>query len=131
MSEKQFESFLVSHLKGWLAQRLKSGDRFQFRSTDPENTVRLLVALHDASDGTFQDEGTSLSYLDVNGIQVLIAGHADEKSVAEGCYTDNYLAKLRDRVVEDKRALIMVHNSSLDTITNSTFDLAHSGAIWS
>lgn len=131
MSEKQFESFLVSHLKGWLAQRLKSGDRFQFRSTDPENTVRLLKALHDASDGTVQDEGTSLSYLDVYGIQVLIAGHADEKSVAEGCYTDNYLAKLRDRVVEDKRALIMVHNSSLDTITNSTFDLAHPGAIWS
>lgn len=131
MSEKQFESFLVSHLKGWLAQRLKSGDRFQFRSTDPENTVRLLAALHDAADGSVQDEGTSLSYLDVNGIQVLIAGHADERSVEEGCYTDNYLAKLRDRVVEDKRALIMVHNSSLDTITNSTFDLAHSGAIWS
>ena len=62
---------------------------------------------------------------------MLIAGHADDKSVAEGCYTDNYLAKLRDRVVEDKRALIMVHNSSLDTITNSTLDLAHSGAIWS
>ena len=54
MSEKQFESFLVSHLKGWLAQRLKSGDRFQFRSTDPENTVRLLAALRDASDGTVQ-----------------------------------------------------------------------------
>ncbi|UTW49822.1 DNA phosphorothioation-dependent restriction protein DptH [Bacterioplanoides sp. SCSIO 12839] len=131
MSEKQFEGFLVRHLKDWLTSRLKPGDRFQFRSTDPDNTVRLLSALHDSADGTVDDEGTSLSYLDVNDIQLLIAGHAEEKSVEQGCYTDNYLAKLRDRVVDDRRALIMVHNSSLDTITNSTFDLAHTGAIWS
>ena len=131
MFEKQFEGFLVRHLKAWLSSRLKPGDRFQFRSTDPDNTVRLLSALRDTSDGIVDDEGTNLSYLEVNGIQVLIAGHAEEKSVTEGCYTDNYLAKLRDRVVDDKRALVMIHNSSLDTITNSTFDLAHSGAVWS
>ncbi|EAT12955.1 DNA phosphorothioation-dependent restriction protein DptH [Bermanella marisrubri] len=131
MSEKQFEGFLVRHLKDWLAVRLKPGDRFQFRSTDADNTVRLLSALRDAADGVVNDEGTELSYLDVNGIKLLIAGHAEEKSINEGCYTDNYLAKLRDRVVDDQRALIMVHNSSLDTITNSTLDLARSGAIWS
>ncbi|ABC33661.1 conserved hypothetical protein [Hahella chejuensis KCTC 2396] len=131
MSEKQFEGFLVNHLKTWLAERLKPGDRFQFRSTDPVNTVRLLAALRDASDGSVQDEETPLSYLNVNGIQVLIAGHAEERKVEYGCYTDNYLAKLRDGVVDDDCALIMVHNSTLDTITNSTFDLAQTGAIWS
>ncbi|WP_345427369.1 DNA phosphorothioation-dependent restriction protein DptH [Halioxenophilus aromaticivorans] len=131
MSEKQFEGFLVNHLKTWLSERLKPGDRFQFRSTDPENTVRLLAALRDAADGAVQDEETPLSYLNINGIQVLIAGHAEERSVEDGCYTDNYLAKLRDSVVDDERALIMVHNSALDTITNSTFDLAQAGAIWS
>ncbi|MGJ3254914.1 MAG: DNA phosphorothioation-dependent restriction protein DptH [Alcanivorax sp.] len=131
MSEKQFEGFLVSHLKTWLAERIKPGDRFQFRSTDPENTVRLLAALRDAADGFVQDEETLLSYLNVNGIQVLIAGHAEEKMVEEGCYSDNYLAKLRDAVVDHERALVMVHNSALDTITNSTFDLAQQGAIWS
>jgi DNA phosphorothioation-dependent restriction protein DptH len=131
MSEKQFEAFLVNHLKGWLASRIKAGDRYQFRSTDPDNTVRLLAALNEAADGMVPDADISLSYLDVNGIQVLIAGHAEGKSVVEGCYTENYLAKLRDGVVDNKRALIMVHNSALDTITNSTFDLAQQGAIWS
>lgn len=131
MSEKQFEGFLVNHFKTWLAERINPGDRFQFRSTDPENTVRLLAALRDAADGFIQDEETLLGYLKVNGIQVVIAGHAEEKSVKEGCYSDNYLAKLRDAVVDHERALIMVHNSALDTITNSTFDLAKQGAIWS
>lgn len=131
MSEKQFEGFLVDHLKQWLAIRIKAGDRFQFRSTDSENTVRLLTALHRAADGTIQDGDTTLYYLDTNGIQVLIAGHAEGKTVQDGCYTENYLAKLRDGVVDDNRALVMVHNSALDTITNSTFDLAVTGAIWS
>ncbi|WP_349618330.1 DNA phosphorothioation-dependent restriction protein DptH [Azotobacter salinestris] len=131
MSEKQFETFLTEHLRDWLKERIKPGDRFQFRSTDPENTVKLLTALRNAADGFFQDQDHTLSYLLINGIPLLIAGHADGKSVTDGCYTDNYVAKLRDDVVDQSKCLLMIHNSALDTITNSTFDLAQKDAVWS
>lgn len=131
MSERRFEAFLVRNLKGWLATRIKPGDRFQFRSTDPKNTVSILAALRSASDGEVSDGEQPLSYLNIDGVKLIIAGHAEEKAVEQGCYTDNYLAKLRDDVVEKNHALLMVHNSTLDTITSSTFDLAQHGAIWS
>ncbi|MDO6682426.1 DNA phosphorothioation-dependent restriction protein DptH [Oceanobacter sp. 5_MG-2023] len=131
MSEKQFEAFLVEHLKSWLTPRVKSGDRFQFRSTDPDNTVKLIAALQQASDGTRVDGDHLLHYLAVNGLQVIIAGHAEGKSVDDGCCTENYLAHLRDEVVDWGTCLLMIHNSNLDTANNSALDLANPGLVWS
>lgn len=131
MSEKQFEIFLVESLKAWLAGKIVSGERFQFRSMDPENTKKLLKALNDVSDGQIKDNDQLLPYLEVDNVKVIVAGHAESGSVEEGCYSENYLAKLRDSVVEESYGLIMIHNSALDTITNSTYDLAQPGAIWS
>ncbi|ART63123.1 DNA phosphorothioation-dependent restriction protein DptH [Kushneria marisflavi] len=131
MSEKRFESFLVENLKNWLTGRVKAGERFQFRSTDPDNTIELLSALHEAADGSIMDGKTKINYLLVDNIKVLIAGHTEEYGVEDDCYTENYLAKLRDDVVNWESSLLMIHNSLLDTITNSTFDLAKHGAVWS
>ncbi|MCM5705634.1 DNA phosphorothioation-dependent restriction protein DptH [Larsenimonas salina] len=131
MSEKQFESFLVENLKNWLTERVKAGERFQFRSTDPENTIKLLSAIHNAADGSMMDGETQLNYLLIDDVKVVIAGHSEEYGIDEGCYTENYLAKLRDDAVNWESTLLMVHNSMLDTITNSTFDLAKHGAVWS
>lgn len=131
MSEKQFEIFLVESLKAWLAGKVVSGERFQFRSMDPENTKKLLKALVDVSDGQIKDNDQQLAYIEVDNVKVIVAGHAESGRVEEGCYSENYLAKLRDSVVEESNGLIMIHNSSLDTITNSTYDLAQPGAIWS
>lgn len=131
MSEKQFEIFLVESLKAWLAGKVVSGERFQFRSMDPENTKKLLKALNEVSDGQIKDNDQLLPYIEVDHVKVIVAGHAESGSVEEGCYSENYLAKLRDSVVEESYGLIMIHNSALDTITNSTYDLAQPGAIWS
>ncbi len=131
MSKKQFEAFLVEHLKSWLTPRIKKGARYQFRSTDPENTVRLIEALHQASSGQRVDNNHTLHYLEINGLQVVIAGHAEDKSVKNGCYVENYLARLRDEVVNWNACLLMVHNSNLDTANNSALDLASPGMVWS
>lgn len=131
MSEKQFEVFLVELLKDWLVAKIKAGDRFEFRSTDPDNTIALLKALRAQSQSFTDAEGQVLYYLDLAGIKLVFAGHAEDVSVSDGCYTDNYLAKLRDNVVEQDDALLMIHNSSLDTLTNSTYNLAQPAGIWS
>lgn len=131
MSEKQFEAFLVERLQGWLKGRIAPGERFQFRSTDPENTRKLMDALRAVAGETFLDGENPLSFFRVDGIRLIVAAHSDSPELVPGSYTDNYLAHLRDEVVQSGDALLMVHNSSLDTITNSTFDLASSGAVWS
>jgi DNA phosphorothioation-dependent restriction protein DptH len=55
MSEKQFENFLVENLKTWLKGKASAGERFQFRSIDPDNTLKLLSALHSLASGHIYD----------------------------------------------------------------------------
>ncbi|MEB7294997.1 DNA phosphorothioation-dependent restriction protein DptH, partial [Escherichia coli] len=50
-------------------------------------------------------------------------------------FTENYISHLRDEVagrsgVFAKTALLIIHNSMLDTLINSTKDVAAPGAIW-
>ena len=51
-------------------------------------------------------------------------------------YTENYISKLRDDVssqsgVFSKTALLIIHNSFLDTLINSAQDLGSDGNVWS
>ncbi|MCP1318067.1 DNA phosphorothioation-dependent restriction protein DptH [Halomonas sp. 707B3] len=136
MSEKHFEAFLVSNLRGWLQSRIETGARYQFKSPDPENTNALVSELLTRSDGQLRYGEHELSYLEVNDVRLLVAGHLEQPDIENGCYTENYISNLRDTVAAQMPpfascALLIVHNSLLDTLINSAFDLAQGDAVWS
>lgn len=136
MSEKHFEAFLVSNLRGWLQSRIEAGARYQFKSPDPENTIGLVSELLTRSDGQLRYGEHKLSYLEVNDVRLLVAGHLEQPDIQNGCYTENYISNLRDTVAAqmppfERCALLIVHNSLLDTLINSAFDLAQGDAVWS
>jgi len=136
MSGKHFEAFLVKNLRDWLQERIEAGARYQFKSPDPENTAKLVAELSESRDGSFDVDGQELSFLAINSCRLIIAGHLEQPDVQNGCYTENYISRLRDAVAAQDRpfencALLIIHNSLLDTLINSAFSLAQGDAVWS
>ncbi|KKL02481.1 DNA phosphorothioation-dependent restriction protein DptH [Rheinheimera mesophila] len=131
MSEKQFEDFLVDQLVHWGNEELKAGFRYQFKSPDNTNSEKLVQALWHRHDGNLEDNGTSLSYLMINGIRLITVLHGANDSG----FTENYISRLRDLVASQSgefhsSALLVIHNSMLDTIINSADDLAQQDKVW-
>ncbi|WP_249934496.1 DNA phosphorothioation-dependent restriction protein DptH [Halomonas sp. 15WGF] len=136
MSEKHFEAFLVSNLRGWFHSRIEAGARYQFKSPDPKNTIRLVSELLERCDGQLRYGEHELSYLELHDVRLLVTGHLEQPDIQNGCYTENYISNLRDTVAAQMPpfascALLIVHNSLLDTLINSAFDLAQGDAVWS
>jgi DNA phosphorothioation-dependent restriction protein DptH len=131
MSEKQFEDFLVEQLEKWGSKDLKPGFRYQFKSPDNKNSESLLSALLRKQAGKIQDEATELPFVELNGVKLICVLHGNSLYG----YTENYISRLRDKVSSQQydfqnSALLIIHNSMLDTIINSADDLAQNGYIW-
>src|SRR6056297_1041557 len=135
MSETQFDSFLAARLTDWLSARVVAGERYQFRSSDSQNTTQMIRQLHDLKSGVIDVKGTRIPFLDVAGMKLLCVAHSDNHDVNDG-FNENYISMLRDRVAEqnepfDQTSLLIIHNSLLDTLVNSAIDLADNGSPWS
>lgn len=131
MSEKQFESFLVEQLVQWCQSELKAGFRYQFRSPDSQNGKVLLEALLTCKSGSFRDLSTELPFIQINTVRLIPVFHSDNESG----YTENYISRLRDLVAAQQHdfkhtALLIIHNSMLDTLVNSAEDLTQPGKVW-
>lgn len=134
MSDVQFEEFLVKQLFEWLRPRIVSGQRFQYRSTDNENTSRLIAHFQNVASGSIDVVGTLIPFVGVGETQLLCVSHSDVSNVNAG-FNENYISMLRDSVAEqsdifNQTSLLIIHNSLLDTLINSATDLAANDAPW-
>ncbi|PNG79432.1 DNA phosphorothioation-dependent restriction protein DptH [Vibrio vulnificus] len=135
MCAKQFETFLVSqfllHAKG----NIRAGYRYQFNSPDHRNSQRLFDALIVRKDGDIQARnGVMLSYLSLEDCKVVPVLHSEEEG--DTGFTENYISHLRDEIASQEGplkgcALVVIHNSRLDTLINSAEDLGQPGQVWS
>ncbi|MCL1076570.1 DNA phosphorothioation-dependent restriction protein DptH [Parashewanella spongiae] len=141
MSVKQFEQFLVELFLADAANNIKPNSRYQFKSPDAENSRRLYAALVEKSNDTLlTPKGVALPYIEVSspsGVQCKIIPilHKDEEAESEG-FTENFISHLRDVVSSPSdylsgSALLIIHNSLLDTLINSATDLGIQDQVWS
>lgn len=131
MSEKQFESFLVEQLISRCQSELKAGFRYQFKSPDGQNSRLLIDVLLANQTASITDIATDLPYIQIGSVKLIPVLHADN----EQGFTENYISRLRDMVAGQQgdfaeAALLIVHNSMLDTLINSAEDLAQPGKVW-
>lgn len=133
MSVKQYETYLAETFIEWVSGIIQPGERYQFKSPDPDNALQLWQAFVDlAGDNQLEIAPEQrLACLSCNGIQLIPVLHG----AAAPAFTENYISHLRDEVagrsgVFAKSALLIIHNSMLDTLINSTKDVAAPGAIW-
>ena len=131
MSAKQFESFLVEQLLALSTQAIKAGFRYQFQSPDIENSIRLHNAFITKADSEINLKSVKIDALTINGTRLLPVLHSDNGNG----YSENFISHLRDEVAGQQgdfkgTALLIIHNSMLDTIINSAEDVSGLGAIW-
>ncbi|WP_410457492.1 DNA phosphorothioation-dependent restriction protein DptH [Oceanisphaera sp. KMM 10153] len=132
MSVRPFEQFLAECFIEWVSADIQTGSRYQFKSPSADNGLSLYQALvAKATDTPLQTEdGIDLPRILCNGVNILPVLHGGDKG-----FTENYISRLRDLVAGRSgdfscTALLIIHNSMLDTLINSAFDLGAPGAVW-
>lgn len=134
MCAKQFESFLVEQFLQEAKGNIRAGYRYQFNSPDHDNSQRLFDALLERKEGEILvGNKVALSYLSVQGCKVVPVLHCEEGG--DIGFTENYISHLRDEVSRlegalNGCALVVIHNSRLDTLINSTEGLGQPGQVW-
>ena len=132
MSVVRFDQFLAQRLTAWLENRISAGSRYQFQSPDVNNTQRMFGQLKSHSSEIISFKGTDLHYLTVNGVKLICVAHAESRDALKDSFNENYISMLRDEVAGQSGdfigcALLIIHNSLLDTLINSAENLASGG----
>ncbi|MFA0268521.1 DNA phosphorothioation-dependent restriction protein DptH [Vibrio cyclitrophicus] len=136
MSVKQFETFLVEQFLADAETHIKAGFRYQFKSPDNENSMRLYQAMTARSESSIDaTNDIKLPFIELSGCKIVPVIHSENPAEFEG-FTENYISHLRDEVASQSGylkgcALVVIHNSLLDTLINSAEDLAQVGQVWS
>jgi DNA phosphorothioation-dependent restriction protein DptH len=131
MLEKQFEDFLVTHFNVWAENNLQAGYRYQFKTPDNEKGRSLFNAFIRFSTNTINIKNNELKTIQYGNTQLIPVYHGE----SESGFTENFISHLRDEISAQQgelknTALFIIHNSMLDTLINSTEDLAQPGFIW-
>ncbi|WP_246386643.1 DNA phosphorothioation-dependent restriction protein DptH [Litorivivens lipolytica] len=135
MYSKQFENFVVDHFLRHSEKRIKAGYKYQFKSPNPDNSKKLFRAFTrpNLNPGFIDTRGNKLTYISCNHVKLIPVVHNDGSKFG---YTENFISYLRDQVSDQNgafegTALLIIHNSLLDTLINSSEDLSSKGGIFS
>ncbi len=136
MSEARFEHFLITQLIEYLEKRIAPGVRYQFRARNSADASRLFREFQQRTDGDIDLEGVRFRCIMINGTKLICVLQAEIAEKNIGGFNENYISMLRDKVANQNEpmegcALLILHNSLLDTLLSSTDNLAAPSAIWS
>lgn len=134
MSERLFEDFVVDHFFDNAKDNILAGHKYQFRSPNKENSLKLFRAFakRTSGEGFIDVHGLKLIFLECAGVKIIPILHKDGDGPG---YTENFVSFLRDEVSGQKghfnnTALLIIHNSMLDTLINSSKDINGQGEIF-
>ena len=131
MSEKPFKGFLVKQLLKWADSNMSAGFRYQFKSPDETNSSSLLAALHEHTTSSVKIKDVDIPVIVGEQINLIPVLHG----VTAPGYSENFISHIRDTVAAQQgdfknAALLIIHNSMLDTLINSAADLAQQDNVW-
>lgn len=131
MSKKQFEDFLVTHFNSWAEVSLQPGYRYQFKSPDSSKGIKLYQAFVSLQSDTVEIKGTALPCINYGSASLIPVFHSED----DDGFSENFISHLRDEVSSQQGALkgcalLVIHNSLLDTLINSAENVAQAGFVW-
>ena len=131
MLEKQFETFLTEHFLESNQSKLQQGYRYQFQSPDNKNSERLYQAFIAKSNAHITIKNIDISVVQCGNTKLLPVLHSENGNG----YSENFISHLRDEVAGQQGvikgcALLVIHNSMLDTLINSAEDIAQDNSVW-
>ncbi|CAD6871624.1 DNA phosphorothioation-dependent restriction protein DptH [Methylomonas fluvii] len=127
MSKQPFNELLIHNLVAWLDTCIQPGYRYRFYSDDEDQLRALLTALNAANASELSYLGTTLPYIDVADTRLVYVNDVED------AMNEHFISNLRDAVsrpdeIFSNCALLVLHQSRLDTLLNSAHDLAAPGA---
>ena len=131
MSEKPFEVFLTNLFIKRCSKDIKPGYRYQFKSPDSDNGLKLQKAFLSMSDNSIKVKGNLLRSVSCGSVNLITVLHS-ESGVG---YSENFISFLRDEVAGQSgefngASLLVIHNSMLDTLINSAENIAQPKSVW-
>ncbi|MDO6835292.1 DNA phosphorothioation-dependent restriction protein DptH [Pseudoalteromonas carrageenovora] len=135
MSKKLYEDFLVEHFCLWATKGFEGESRFQFRSPDSDNSLKLYQAMLNKADTSVElktnDINQTLPAITFGKTTLIPVVHSES---AQGL-SENFISHLRDLVSAQDGplkdcVLLVIHNSYLDTLINSARDIGKAGEVW-
>ncbi|WP_239059131.1 DNA phosphorothioation-dependent restriction protein DptH [Colwellia sp. Arc7-D] len=131
MLKKQFEEFLVTHFNTWAENELQAGYRYQFKTPDGDKGFNLFKAFIKFTNGSIQVKNIELQTIQYGKTKLIPVYHGK----TETGFTENFISHLRDEISAQQgelkgTSLLIIHNSMLDTLINSTEDIAQLGFVW-
>ena len=136
MSVKPFECFLTEQLLNGASVLIEAGHRYQFKSPNEENSLKLYNSVVGKSTHyLLSPDGIELPYIQCAHLKIVPVLHSELPDENGGC-TENFIVKLRDDVSEPDNwlsgcALLAIHNSNLESLTNNFKSLSLPGQVWS
>ncbi|WP_206199086.1 DNA phosphorothioation-dependent restriction protein DptH [Thiomicrorhabdus indica] len=123
MSNQPFNDFLVNNMVSWLEKYIQAGYRYRFFSDNKKQIVGLLDSLKVMSQSSVEFSGIKLPVVHISGVDLIFVNDV------EGEMNENFISNLRDSTKPDadvlnNHALLVLHQSSLDTLINSATDLS-------
>lgn len=123
MSNQPFNDFLVNNIVSWLEKHIQPGYRYRFFSDNEKQILGLLDSLKLMSMSSVEFSGVKLPVVHISGIDLIFVNDV------EGEMNENFISNLRDSTKPDaevlnNHALLVLHQSSLDTLINSATDLS-------
>lgn len=116
MSVKQYETYLAETFIEWVSSIIQPGERYQFKSPDPDNALTLWKAFDSLANGNKLEvaQGQYLTYVQCNNIQLIPVLHG----TTPPAFTENYISHLqrsgfRPQGIFAQTALLIIHNSML------------------
>lgn len=131
MLKKQFDNFLVTHFNSWAEGALQPGYRYQFKSPDSTKGLKLYDTFVSHKSCIVKVKDTQLPCINYGNASLIPVFHSED----DDGFSENFISHLRDEVSAQQGelkgcALLIIHNSLLDTLINSAKDVAQPGLVW-
>lgn len=128
---KPFETFLTEHFLKESEHTIQAGYRYQFQSPDNANSNKLHQSFIALSAESITVQSIKLPIVKLGDKNLIPVLHNES---GEG-FSENFISHLRDEVAGQQgqlknSALLIIHNSMLDTLINSAEDVAEVDGIW-
>ena len=133
MLKELFEHYLARLLCKSIDENYEHSSKFQFECSDPNKAMSLYSSFccYEGQNSSIQIDETPIKYITTKqGHQVLIMLHREGEQTID-TYNEDFIASVRDKINNFKNtSLLVIHNSSLDSISTSFQKLNAIGQIF-
>ena len=131
MLKVPFERFLVKLLCQFINDNNKQSSKFHFESADPQRATMLYNSFRYYADKKVPIDGAPIYVITTDkNHQILVMLHRDGEQ-NDDTYNEDFIANVRDELNKlDNASLVVIHNSSLDSILTSFQNLNTKGQIF-